>query len=428
MSSETILYIILGIITFDFVLNQVLDYLNLKARKDVIPDEMEGFYDAEKYKKAQSYQKTNARFSFITSTISFVLAFILLSTGFFGQLDIWLRPLIDNDIVLALVYFGIIFIGADILNTPFQWYATFVIEEKYGFNKTTTKTFILDKLKGYMLAAIIGGGLITLLLYLIFSLGHNFWIYFWIAISLFTLFINMFYTSLILPLFNKLTPLEEGDLKDSIKSYGEKVNFPLKNIFVIDGSKRSKKSNAFFTGLGKKKKVVLYDTLIENHSKDELVAILAHEIGHYKKNHIIWNYVLSILQTGLMLYIMSLMIFSESLSLALGANQMGIHLNLLAFGILYTPISHITGLFMNILSRKNEYEADNYARETFNADSLKTALKKLSVDNLSNLYPHPAFVFIHYSHPPILKRLKALSNGSKENFKENQYHHEGETA
>jgi STE24 endopeptidase len=238
--------------------------------------------------------------------------------------------------------------------------------------------------------------------------GPDFWLYFWIVISVFILFINMFYTSLILPLFNKLTPLEDGELKEEIEAYSKKINFPLDNIFVIDGSKRSAKSNAFFSGIGKKKKIVLYDTLIENHSKEELVAVLAHEVGHFKKKHIITGYLLSILQTGFTLFIMSFIIFSPAMSEALGGSQLAIHLNLLAFGILYSPISHFVGLFMNILSRKNEYEADAYARETYNGKFLQQALKKLSVDNLSNLFPHPAYVFINYSHPPLLKRLAAM--------------------
>jgi len=218
----------------------------------------------------------------------------------------------------------------------------------------------------------------------------------------------MFYTSLILPLFNKLTPLQDGDLKIAIQQFARKVNFPLDNIFVTDGSKRSKKANAFFSGIGKKKKIVLYDTLIENHSTDELVAVLAHEVGHFKKKHIIWSYVISVAQIFFMLFVLSQMIYNSNLSLALGGNQQAIHLNLLAFGILFSPISGITGLGMSMLSRKNEFEADAYAKEKFSGTSLSTALKKLSVDSLSNLFPHPAYVFFHYSHPPLLLRLKAL--------------------
>lgn len=411
LNPETILIIILSIVVVDYLFEQALDYINLKARKTNLPDEIRSFYDEEKYAKSQRYHKTLGKFSFLTSGFSFVLSFLILSLGLFGELDAILRPYFDNQIVLALVYFGVLFIASDIVNTPFQLYSTFVIEEKFGFNKTTVKTFILDKIKGYVLTSIIGGLLIGTLLYLVLEIGADFWLYFWIIAGVFVLFINMFYTSLILPLFNKLTPLEDGELKTAIEAYSQKVDFPLDNIYIIDGSKRSKKANAFFSGLGKKKKIVLYDTLIENHTTEELVAVLAHEVGHFKKKHIVYGFGISILQIGLMLFIMSLMIFNENLSLALGADQLAIHINLIAFGILYSPISKVLGVLGNMLSRKNEFEADAYARETYESQALQQALKKLSVDNLSNLYPHPTYVFVHYSHPPLLQRLNALQKG-----------------
>lgn len=408
MDPRNILIIILSIVAIDYLLEQLLDYINLKSRKTELPAEVSSFYDEEKYAKSQQYHKTLSKFSFLTSGFSFILSFVVLAFGFFGDLDMWLRPYFDNQIVLALAYFGVLFIASDILNTPFQIYSTFVIEEKFGFNKTTVKTFVIDKLKGYLLSAIIGGLLMGILLYLIIEIGGDFWLYFWIIAGVFILFINMFYTSLVLPLFNKLTPLADGELKTAIEAYSRRVDFPLDNIYIIDGSKRSKKANAFFSGLGKKKKIVLYDTLIENHTKEELVAVLAHEVGHFKKKHIVYGFGISILQTGLMLFIMSLMIFNKNLSLALGADQLAVHINLIAFGILYSPISKVLGILGNILSRKNEFEADAYAKETFESDALQNALKKLSVDNLSNLYPHPTYVFVHYSHPPLLQRLHAL--------------------
>ena len=313
-----------------------------------------------------------------------------------------------NEIWLALAFFGTLFLASDIINIPFQLYATFVIEEKYGFNKTTLKTFFLDKLKGYFLGSILGGGIMAILIYLVLMLGANFWLIFWVTITLIMVLMNMFYTTIILPLFNKLTPLEEGSLRQAIEVYSKNVGFPLTNIYIIDGSKRSSKANAFFSGLGKKKKVVLYDTLVEKHSDEELVAIFAHEVGHYKKKHIQLGLMLSILQTGIMLFVLSLMIFNVQLSEALGATDMKIHLNLIAFGILYSPISMITGLFMNMISRKNEFEADRYAVTTSDGVKLAQALKKLSSDNLGNLLPHPAYVFVNYSHPPLLIRLAAI--------------------
>lgn len=417
MDTSSLLIIILAIISFDFVFERILDFLNMKSQRDDIPESMSDFYNEEKYKKSQAYYKTSAGFSFVTSTFSFVLSFALLALGFFGWYDGILRSYIDNEILLALAFFGSLFVASDFLNTPFQIFATFVIEEKFGFNKTTPRLFITDKLKGYLLTAIIGSALGWVFFWLVQTLGQSFWIYFLMIVAVFMLFMNMFYTSLILPLFNKLTPLEDGELKVAIHAYCEKVKFPLTNIFVIDGSKRTKKANAFFSGLGKKKKVILYDTLIENHTKEELLAIFAHEVGHFKKKHIAYGYVISIVQMALSLFILSLMVFNENLSLALGGKQMSIHLNLLAFGILYSPISHITGIFTMILSRKNEFEADAFASGTYNGNALKTALKKLSVDNLSNLYPHPAYVFFHYSHPPLLERVSAIEQvtGSKEN-------------
>jgi STE24 endopeptidase len=408
MTPQTILYIVLGIITFDYAFEQILDYLNLKARRKELPDEVKSFYEADKYAKSHEYHKTLSNFSFLTSAISFAASFAILSLGGFGYLDALLRPMVGDGLLLSLSYFGVLFILSDLLSLPFSIYSTFVIEQKFGFNQTTVKTFVADKLKGYAMTIIIGGLLASTLIYLILNIGESFWLYFWVVATLFILIMNMFYTSLILPLFNKLTPLADGALKEAIQQYSVKVDFPLDNIFVIDGSKRSKKANAFFSGIGKKKKIVLYDTLIENHTVEELVAVLAHEVGHFKKKHVILGLFISILQIGVMLFIMSQMIYSDATSIALGGAQLAIHLNLLAFGILYSPISKILGLLGNMLSRKNEYEADAFAKQTFDGHVMQEALKKLSVDNLSNLYPHPAYVFMHYSHPPLLKRLAAL--------------------
>jgi STE24 endopeptidase len=307
-----------------------------------------------------------------------------------------------------LTYFAIVFIGSDLLSLPFDYYQTFKIENDFGFNKSTVKTFFLDRVKGYLLSISIGGALLSLLLWLILELGQDFWWIFWIVAAIFMLLANLFYTGLILPLFNKLTPLEEGELKERITDYAQSVGFSLKNVFVMDGSKRSSKANAFFSGFGKRKKVVLYDTLIDQHSQEELVAVLAHEIGHYKKGHIKTGMLAGVIQTGLLLYILSLFIFSEPLSMALGANQMAIHLNIIGFTMLFSPISMIIGIGMNYLSRKNEFEADYFAKKTFSGPPLATALKTLSVKTLSDLDPHPAYVFIHYSHPPLLKRLERL--------------------
>jgi STE24 endopeptidase len=409
MEPQTILYIIIGITVLTYVFEQVLDLLNLKARRADLPDEVAAFYDRNKYLRSLDYHRDLTRFSFLTSALSVIASLAMLWLGGFGWIDNALKPHIDPIIPRALAFFGVLMLGSDILTTPFQLYRTFVIEERYGFNKTTLRTFFADKLKGYLLGALIGGALLSLLIYLMILLGQDFWIWFAIIASVFVLFVNMFYTSLILPLFNKLTPLPDGQLKEQIEAFSEKVDFPLDNIFVIDGSRRSSKANAFFSGIGRKKKIVLYDTLINNHTTEELVAVLAHEVGHYKKKHIVHSYVIAVVQIVFTLFILSRMVFSENVSLALGGDGLSIPLNLIAFGILFSPISGITGLLMSMLSRKNEYEADAYAKATFSGTALASALKKLSVDSLSNLYPHPLYVFFYYSHPPLLERLKALS-------------------
>jgi len=409
MTPHSLLILILVISTVSYTFDQFLEYLNLKAQRNDIPEEIALFYDRAKYSRSLDYHRDRTRLSFLSSACSFLLSMAMLLLGGFGWLDSVLRAYFSNDIALALAFFGSILLASDILTLPFQWYSTFVLEEKYEFNKTSARTFIVDKLKSYTLGGLIGGLLLSVLLYLVQQIGSSFWIWFGIVAAVFILLVNMFYTSLILPLFNKLTPLEEGELKSAIEGIARKVNFPLDNVFVMDGSKRSKKANAFFSGIGKKKKIVLYDTLISNHPTEELIAVLAHEVGHFKKKHVITGYILSVIQIFFTLYILSLMIVNPTLSLALGGNQLAIHLNLLAFGILYSPISGITGLLMTLYSRRNEFEADAFAKESFSGQALARALKKLSVDSLSNLYPHPLYVFFHYSHPPLLQRLKAIS-------------------
>lgn len=409
MSEATIFIILLTILAADFLMERILGVLNRQSAKKPIPEELSGIYDEEKYAKSQEYQRVTSRFGNFSAIFSFLLTFGAIYFGWFGWLDSWLRTFSPFDMLTTLMFFGVIFVLSDLIGIPFSLYQTFVIEEKFGFNKTTVKTFILDKLKGYLLTLLIGGLLMIALLYLLASMGSDFWLIFWGIIVAFTLLMNMFYTSWILPLFNKLTPMEEGSLKEKIEAFSHQVKFPLKNIFVIDGSKRSAKGNAFFSGLGRKKKVVLYDTLIEKHTEEELTAIFAHEVGHYKKRHIYLTTGISVLQIGFTLYLLSLMVFSSEVSYAMGGNMTAIHLNILAFGILYTPISHVLGLLMNLLSRKHEYEADAYAATNYGGQPLVEGLKRLSGEHLSNLTPHPAVVFVHYSHPSLLQRVKAIN-------------------
>jgi len=406
--AEVLFFIIIGLLVADFIFEQVLEYLNSTQWSDEIPLDILDIYDEKDYKKQQAYQKVNYRFSIVTASFSFILMLTMFLVSGFALVNSWAFSITSNSIWGALIFFGILLLASDILTTPFSVYDTFVIEEKFGFNKTTPKTFVLDKLKGYLLGAIVGGGLLALIIYIYQLTTYNFWAYAWLLISGFSIFMVLFYSNLIVPLFNKQSPLPDGELKSAIEAFATKVGFKLDNIYVIDGSKRSTKANAYFTGFGAKKRVVLYDTLINDMTTNELVAVLAHEIGHYKKHHVVWSLILGIIQTGVMLFLFSLFVGSPDLSAALGVGKPSFHIGLIAFGILYSPISLVTGLGMNIFSRKNEYQADAFAAQYFSAEELASALKKLSVKNLSNLKPHPLYVFFHYSHPTLLQRLSAL--------------------
>jgi STE24 endopeptidase len=410
---NTVFFIIIAIIILGFLLERWLDILNLKNTKDDLPEELKDVYDEERYKKSQTYKRTNTRFSFLTSSFSLILILLVLFLGIFSWINRLAYNWADNYILVALIFFGILMFASDLLNTPFDVYDTFVIEERFEFNKTTPKTYITDKLKGWLLGALIGGGLLALVIWFYQLTGKNFWIWAWILSSAFMIFMTMFYSNLIVPLFNKQTPLEEGDLRKAIEEFSEKVGFKLKNIYVIDGSKRSTKANAYFTGLGSKKRIVLYDTLIEDLTREEIVAVLAHEIGHYKKKHTLTGTVLSVLQTGLTLFLFSLFLNNPELSKALGVEEPNFHISIIAFGILYTPFSIIIGLIFNVFSRNNEYAADRYAVENYAAEPLISSLKKLSRKNLSNLTPHPLYVKFHYSHPPLLERVRAMKELEK---------------
>jgi STE24 endopeptidase len=410
---EVLFWIIIGIIVVDFLFEKYLGYLNTKTMSEVLPVELKGIYDEEKYGKQQAYQRENQRFGLLTSSFSFALTLAMFLFYGFAFVDNLAWGFTVNAIVAALIFFGLIMFVSDILSLPFSVYDTFVIEEKYGFNKTTPRTFVLDTIKGWLLGALIGGGLLALIVFIYQKTQNMFWIYAWILVSAFTIFMAMFYSNLIVPLFNKQTPLEPGELRDAIKNFADKVGFKLDNIFVINGSKRSTKANAYFTGFGSKKRIVLYDTLINDMETDELVAVLAHEIGHYKKKHVIQGLLISLIQTGIVLFIFSLLINNANLSKALGVEIPNFHIGLVAFGILYSPVSFVLGIFMNLLSRKNEYQADEFAAVHFKPEALASALKKLSVKNLSNLTPHKTYVFFHYSHPTLLQRLARLNTLKK---------------
>ena len=407
---ELILGLFLFILTGSFILERWLDLKNMRHTVTELPHELKDVYDDEAYRKSQLYKKENTRFSFYSSTFSLVIMVAAILLGLFGLLDRHLSDRTESYYLLVLLFFGILMFLSDLLSTPFDLWDTFKIEEKYGFNKTTPKTFVLDKLKGWLLMIIIGGGILLLITWLYNVTGRYFWLMAWGAITLFSLILNMFYSNLIVPLFNKQTPLEEGELRDAIESFASKVGYDLKNIYVIDGSKRSSKANAYFTGLGPKKRIVLYDTLINDLTTEEIVAVLAHEIGHYKKKHSLSGMILGIIQTGIMLYLFSLFVAIPELSQALGGETASFHIGLIAFTILYAPLSMLLGIFTNLFSRKNEYQADRYAAEYYGAKPLISGLKKLSKNSLSNLTPHPLYVFFHYSHPPLLQRIRKMED------------------
>jgi STE24 endopeptidase len=408
--STIIFYFVIGIICFGYLLNRILDYLHLKSWSENLPQFLESFYSIDTYKKALNYHKHQDKLSFITETLNFLIILTVIISGVLGLLNHWIVTYTGSYILQALLFFGVLFFVSDVVNLPFSVYDTFILEEKFGFNRTTIKTFILDKLKSYVLLILIGGGLLSLIIWIITITGTYFWIYAFVSLTGFSFLMNFFYGSLIIPIFNKLNPLEDGELRQAIQEYASEVAFPLRNIYVINGSKRSSKSNAFFTGFGRKKKIVLYDTLISKHTTHELVAVLAHEIGHYKKKHVIIGLTISSLEMLLMLFVMSRFIFNTDFSRAFGSESFSLPINLIAFVIIYQPVSLLLGLWGNHLSRKHEFEADSFAVKTTANSDLGKALIKLSVDQLSNLTPHPLYVFFNYSHPPLLQRLKNIND------------------
>ena len=401
--------IILFALIFEYVLDMIANYLNLKSIKSVVPEGLSEIYEPEEYRKSQDYLRTTTKFAFLTNTFKLTLLIGFWFVGGFGWLDESIREQNFHVIVNGLLFISILLLGQLVLTIPFEIYSTFVIEDRFGFNKTTPSTFVYDRVKGLLVLLIIGGPLIAGILSFFEYAGSLAWVYCWIAVTLFSLGLQFIAPTWIMPIFNKFTPLEKGNLRDSIFEYANTVNFSIDNILLMDGSKRSNKANAFFTGFGKHKRIALFDTLIEKHSVSELVSIIGHEIGHYKKGHIIQRLVFSIIHSGVIFFLLSIFLNSTELYDAFFVDEQSVYAGLLFFGLLYTPIEIILGPIMQGLSRKHEYEADVWAVDTVNDhESLSNGLKKLSVDNLSNLTPHPLYVFLNYSHPPLLKRLQAI--------------------
>ena len=400
---------ILVILVGDYFLDLIVGTLDVRHVKTQLPEEFRGFYDAEKYEKSQKYLKDNTRFGLVTDSIVTPVTIAFILVGGFNDVDRFARGFNLGPIPTGLIFVGSLLLASNLLSLPFSIYRTFVIEERYGFNRTTPGTFVLDILKGWLLAAVIGGIVFSGVIWFFQETGTWAWLYCWMAVTVFQVFLMFLAPVVILPLFNKFEPLEEGDLKKAIETYARSQGFKMKGIFTMDGSRRSTKSNAFFTGFGKYRRIVLLDTLVQRHTVEELVSVLAHEMGHYRKRHIAKGVLLSILSMGLMFFILSWFICNPRLFEAFQMQHTSIYASLLFFGFLYSPIVVVLSVFGNMLSRRYEYEADAYSIRTFGKqESMISALKRLSVDNLSNLTPHPLKVFLSYSHPPVLERIRAI--------------------
>ncbi len=402
--------IILITLLAETLLSLVSDLLNLRHLNPELPESFKDVYDESRYRQSQEYTRVNTRFGFITSGFDLALLLVFWFAGGFNSLDLWIRQFDLAFIWSGLLYVGILLFAKTILSLPFSIYSTFVIEEKFGFNKTTPKTFILDMIKGLALSIVIGGPILAGILAFFQYAGNLAWLYCWGLVTVFTLILQYVAPTWIMPLFNKFTPIESGELKETIMDYAKKVNYKLSGVYIMDGSKRSTKSNAFFTGFGKNRRIALFDTLIEKHTVSELLTVLAHEIGHYKKKHILINMFVSIIHTGILFYLVSVFLTHQGLFDAFYMDHMSIYTGFIFFGMLYSPIELILSIFMSMSSRHHEYQADRFAIETTGeTKSFIDALKKLSRDNLSNLTPHPFYVFLNYSHPPVLKRIEAIS-------------------
>jgi STE24 endopeptidase len=404
--------IILATLLVAYVLNLWADVLNLKALHPELPAAFRNVYDADAYRKSQDYTRVQTRFGWVPGTFMLAVTLGFWFAGGFHALDQVVRGWALSPIWSGLAYIGILMLGRALLSLPFGIYSTFVLEERFGFNRTTPATFVSDMLKGLGLAAVLGGPLLAGVLAFFTYAGVYAWLYCWIATAVFILGVQFIAPTWIMPLFNTFRPLEQGVLKDALLTYARGVNFPLKDVYVMDGSRRSSKSNAFFTGFGKHKRVALFDTLIAQLTHAELVAVLAHEIGHYKKKHVVQGMVLSIVHMGVMFFLLSVFLNHQGLFQAFYMEQSSVYAGLVFFGLLYTPIELMLSLGMHIFSRKHEYEADRFAIETIDRpEPMAQALQKLSLHNLSNLTPHPFYVFLNYSHPPVLERIRAIRSG-----------------
>jgi STE24 endopeptidase len=401
--------VILCAILIEYAAGVVANLLNLRSLQWEIPAELEGVYPPEDYRKSQEYIRTNTRFDFAASTFSLVVLLSFWFAGGFNYLDQIVRSWGFTPVLSGLFYIGILLAGYTLLRLPFGIYHTFVIEQRFGFNRTTRRTFLMDRIKNMSLAALVGGALLSGILALFEYAGYHAWIYCWIAVAVFSLVLEYVEPTWIMPLFNKFTPLEPGELREAILNYARSLDFPVKNVFVMDGSKRSSKSNAFLLGFGRNKRIALVDTLIKNHTVPELVAVLAHEIGHYKKKHILQGTIINIAHFALLFFILSIFLGSPGLYDAFYMEQQSVYSGILFVALLYTPLEMIISVLTHALSRKNECEADRFAADNIeHRQHLRDALKKLYAGHFANLTPHPFYVVLNDSHPPLLQRIRAI--------------------
>ena len=408
MTATNIYIIFLVLLAFEFCVSSILSYLNKKNWKLTLPDEVKEVYNEEEYKKSMKYEQAKYSFWKISTLFSSLIIFLLVWFGIFWKVCDFIANFWFHEIITNLIFLWILLLSQTILNLPFAYYSTFVIEQKFWFNKSTKKLFFIDTIKTFLLGVVIWWIIFALLNYFYILSSSYFWLFAWIFITLFSIFMILFHSSLIVPLYNKQTPLPEWELKEKITSFAKTIGFTITDIFVIDWSKRSTKANAYFSGFWPKKRIVLFDTLIKDLTHEELVAVLAHELGHYKKRHILQMFIFSVIQSWIIFFILGLILANPVFANALGSSWNSFILWILAFSIIFSPVSMILWVLWNILSRKNEYEADDFSAKTYNSEALRNALIKLSKNNLANLTPHKAYEFFYYSHPGILKRLKAL--------------------
>ena len=407
---QTFYYIVIGALIVEYLLSTISAILNVNSITEELPSQFIDVYDREKYARSQAYLKAKTRFGLLSSTCGLFVILVVIHLGLFGYLDGFVREQTSNPILAGLLFFAIIFIINDLITIPFSLYSTFVIEQKFEFNRTTPRTYLVDKLKGYLVTALLGGIVLGTILFFFDYYGPSGWWIAWLAIALFMVAIQPLFVHIIAPMFNKFTPLEKGGLRSAIEAYAEKVKFPLTRIDVMDGSRRSSNSNAYFSGFGKSKRVALFDTLLTQHNTEEIVSVVAHEVGHYKKKHIILGTILSVLETGVMLFVFRFIMSDSDLFLVFGVEQVSVYAGVIFFSLLYAPVNLITSLFTCALSRYNEYQADRYAFDTTgNKEALISMLKGLAANNLSHLTPHPMTVFLSYSHPPVTRRIEAIT-------------------